>query len=350
MTELLHGLVFGTPEWLLLIAPLAVAGLLRLRAAREALPVCLPQHDLRLPGTWRLRLLRVPALLRVVTLLLVITALARPQLTATTTPAMEPAEWMVVLDLGRAMGAIDLPLGELRAWQARHAADPPNRLALARAALLRILDETPGDRVGVVVFAREAWLLFPPTEDHDALRTIVEDIELGMIDPEGSALGNALGVGLRSLLASTSRHRAVVVLSDGMERGGNLSVAELGPLVEAEDIPIHTILVGHHGEALVPQQTPRPEVRTPHAAATFDANPELLAELAQRSHGVHRVGHTGPAIEEALRDAIGTFARQPLPPAPAADGADLRTGVIGLALLLLLLELLLRGTLLRRLP
>ena len=200
--------------WLVLLGPAAVVALARYaaRRRREGLSAFLGPHAHAAadPGRRRRTALQAAA---VACLAL---ALAGPEWGRTTRETrQESLDLVVALDVSESMQAEDVA---------------PSRLERAKLAIRRIVDERPGDRVGLVVFAGEAFLQCPLTTDRNAFRLFLNASEPSLVPLQGTDLAAALGVAqmaLEETETAEARPRAVVVVSDGeTHEGGESGAAE----------------------------------------------------------------------------------------------------------------------------
>src|SRR5262249_42945619 len=142
------------------------------------------------------------------------------------------------------------------------------------------ISRRPNDRLGAVVFGRDAYTLMPLTTDHEALRNVIRELQLGVVDGEGTAIGNALGVGLNRLRRSQARSKILILLTDGDSNAGNLSPDQAAELAGTMRVKVHTILMGVTDDA--PQQMGvdifgRPVMQR---SSGNGINPELLRSIA----------------------------------------------------------------------
>jgi hypothetical protein len=121
------------------------------------------------------------------------------------------------------MHAIDMSEAELYAWRQERGMEPPNRFDHAIAVLKRFMQRRENDRIGMVIFARDAYLQFPLTLDYATIVSILDSLHLDMIDASATAIGNAIGVSVRGLMDSEARSRAIILITDGKQQGGNIS-------------------------------------------------------------------------------------------------------------------------------
>ncbi|MEI6501253.1 MAG: VWA domain-containing protein [Armatimonadota bacterium] len=208
---------WGQPEllvwlWLVPLAALVAwrAVHLRLSAARQFIPT---KGDQRLHLRPLLERLYLRSGLVVLSLLLLVVALARPQVGLHRERAQRKgADIMLVLDTSLSMNARDMQ---------------PNRLEAAKIAAANLVNRLPNDRFGIVVFSGDAHLYCPVTIDHDAVQMFLDSIEQQSSPQPGTALSAAIREAAASLATSESKHRAIVILSDGEDHvTDTLAVAE----------------------------------------------------------------------------------------------------------------------------
>ena len=137
------------------------------------------------------RLRDLPTVLRLAAVVLVVVAAARPQSTrAADDLEVEGIDIVIALDLSGSMQETDLA---------------PNRLEAAKAVIQDFVRRRPTDRIGLVVFGREAYTYAPMTLDHGALLRMVGELRLGIVDGNGTAIGNGIAVALNRLCGEELR-------------------------------------------------------------------------------------------------------------------------------------------------
>lgn len=160
-------------------------------------------------------------------------ALARPQRTdERVVQHGEGVDILLVLDVSGSMELQDLQ---------------PNRLEAAKRVAREFVDGRTGDRLGIVVFAGDAYSLTPLTTDYDLLRESLDGLRLGMIANDGTAIGTALGVATNRLRNSRSHSKICILLSDGENTSGNLDPLTAAQLAHAYGLKIYTIGLGKDG-------------------------------------------------------------------------------------------------------
>lgn len=197
----------------------------------QKLPVAVTQKDLRVSA---LNLVRfVPEIFLMFVLMLVMVALARPQLSnEKTTQWTEGIDIMLALDISRSMEMEDFT---------------PNRLEAAKNVALQFVDGRIQDRIGLVVFAGDAFSLSPLTTDYELLKSYLKDISFDMIETPRTAIGSAMAVVTNRMRESESKSKVCILLSDGENTGGNIDPITAAELAAAFNIKIYTIIVGREG-------------------------------------------------------------------------------------------------------
>lgn len=164
-------------------------------------------------------------------------AAARPQqLGDAVQPPHAGRELMLALDLSGSMSEPDMELGGQRV----------DRLTAAKAVLADFLDRRAGDRIGLLVFGRNAYVLVPTTLDHQSVREQLQDSVVGLAGQE-TAVGDAIGLAVKRLRTQTEGERVLVLLTDGVNTAGALQPAKAAELARDAGVRVHTIAFGGEG-------------------------------------------------------------------------------------------------------
>lgn len=163
--------------------------------------------------------------------------LTRPQLGARLKEhESQGAEVMIALDVSNSMLAEDYS---------------PNRLERSKLAISRLVDRLHGDRIGLVVFAGEAFVQLPITADYVSAKIFLKNIDTGSVPIQGTALAEALMTSARSFSTQSERSRAIILITDGEDHEGD--VAEAASTIAGQGIRIYTIGVGSPQGKPIPQ-------------------------------------------------------------------------------------------------
>lgn len=164
-------------------------------------------------------------------------AAARPQqLGEPVQPPSQGRELLLALDLSGSMSEPDMELG----------GRPVDRLTAAKAVIADFLERRAGDRVGLLVFGRRAYMLSPLTLDRHSVREQLKDTVAGLAGQE-TAIGDALGLAVKRLHDQDSARRVVVLLTDGVNTAGALEPARAAGLAADAGVRVHTIAFGGDG-------------------------------------------------------------------------------------------------------
>ena len=178
--------------------------------------------------------------LRLSVIALLITILARPQSTDkwknTTT---EGIDIVLALDISSSMLAQDLK---------------PDRLKAAISVADDFIEQRVNDRIGLVVFAGESFTQCPITSDHDVLINLLQEVKTGLIE-DGTAIGMGLANAVNRLKESEAKSKIVILLTDGENNKGDISPVTAAEIAQNFDIRVYTIGVGTIGQAPYPVQT-----------------------------------------------------------------------------------------------
>lgn len=170
---------------------------------------------------------------RLIVLLGLVLMIARPQKVDEQSKVMiEGIDIMLVLDVSGSMQLFDDP----------H--DKRQRIDIAKKEAINFVNKRDNDPIGLVLFGQEAVSRCPLTLDKTVLTDIIKDIELGVIDPEGTALSKALITALKRLKNSTAKSKIIILLTDGAPSPGDLHPDDVVALAQKYGVKIYTIGIG----------------------------------------------------------------------------------------------------------
>ncbi len=303
------------------------------------------------PRGLRARLQDLPGALRVVGIAACILALARPvSVVRPNVTEEEGIDLVVTLDLSASMQALmeNLPPDLERYVDEKEGGVPPNRLDAAKAVLRDFIARRKSDRIGAVVFAQSAYVVSPPTLDYQLLDALVARMQLSSIDPRGTAIGDALGTSVARLRRSTAKSRAIVLLTDGDNQGGNMAPEYAAGLAKDRGIKVFTIQIGEGDNAKVFDGfnlfgQPR------YVSVAYPTNPELLRKLADMTGGSMYVAKDAKKLQASFHDVLDKLEKTQFEAAQASY-EDLFRYLLLPGVVLLFVEALLSITWLRRFP
>lgn len=224
----------------------------------------------------------------------------------------------------------------------------PNRFEAMKSVVDSFIRRRPNDRIGAVVFGPEAYTLLPLTTDKEALRSMIQELELGFIAGDGTAIGNALGVALNRLRNSTAESRVVILLTDGESNSGNLSPQQAAEFASTMGVKVYTVLMGQSANA--PVQTGTDQVGRPvFDRGEFPINPDLMRSIARQTGGEGFIVSDREALERSFHSILDSLERSVIEDTGRVYG-DLFPAFVWPALALFVLELLMGTFVLRRSP
>lgn len=231
---------FANPKilWLLVVVPLVVAYYVW-RAMQGGASIVISTTDSlrKAPRTLRYYLRHLPIALRAVVLMLIIVALARPQsVEHETKTETDGIDIVLAVDISTSMLARDLQ---------------PDRLSAAKEVAAQFVANRQGDRIGLVVFAGEAFTQTPLTTDQSSLQTLLGRLRSGVVE-DGTAIGNGLATAVNRLRESDSKSKVVILLTDGVNNRGQIAPLTVADIAKEQGIKVYTIGVGRNGTAPYP--------------------------------------------------------------------------------------------------
>lgn len=255
------------PIWFLSLFLIPVLFFIRWLIAmglKQKLPIALTKANLKSDPISYLRF--IPAIFFVLSLILVVFSLARPQTTNEQVERWsEGIDIMLTIDISQSMQIEDFR---------------PNRLEAAKEVARDFVGGRFQDRIGLVVFSGDAYSRSPLTTDYELLYTYIDDISFDLIESRGTAIGSALAVSTNRLRESESKSKVMILLSDGDNTAGNIDPITAAKLASAYNITIYVIAIGKEGR--VPYGTDF-FGRTRYVENTFDET--TLREIAKIGEG-----------------------------------------------------------------
>jgi Ca-activated chloride channel family protein len=237
-------MVFAHPYLLLLLLLLPL--LAWLKGRRGSPPAFLYSSVKLVAGLTRSRRSRAGvflAALRWLILAVFIIALAQPRLMKNTTEVKASGvDIAVAFDLSGSMLSEDFVVKGERV----------NRFNMARLVLKKFIDERPNDRIGLVVFASQAYIATPLTLDHEFLQENLDRLEIGSINQNQTAIGDALGTAVNRLRDLKSKSKIVILMTDGQNNAGKIQPLMAADAARALGIKVYTIGIGEQGTAPMP--------------------------------------------------------------------------------------------------
>ena len=261
----------------------------RLRMPRLVLPAA--PVNVR-PSRWA-RVWWLPGALLIAALTLTAVELAGPR-TRTTRRidlAVQGIDIVVAFDLSTSMLAADFR--------------PKDRISVAKEVLKNFISSRQNDRIGLVVFAGEAYTQCPLTLDYRVLQELLDQVRTGVII-DGTAIGNALATAVNRLRESDAKSKVIILLTDGDNNAGNISPVQAAQIAKDLGIKVFTILIGRGGRVPYPTGTDL-FGRTLYEQVEIDVNPELLQQIASTTGGAAYQATDRETLERGLSQVLDSL-------------------------------------------
>ena len=265
----------------------------------------------------------------ILALAFILVGIANPQIgTKYEEVKREGFELMICLDVSNSMLAEDLT---------------PNRLERAKQAISRLVDRLKNDKIGVVVFAGEAYIQLPMTVDHSAAKLFLRSINTDIVPTQGTAIGKAIELAMGSFSANSKANKSIIVITDGENHEDDAlkqaaAAAELG-------IKVHTIGIGSVDGAPIPtyvrgQMLGYRKDRSGNTVVT-KLNETMLQQVAASGGGTYVRANNSKTGLDVLMDELEGMQREEFESKMFTSYEDRFQYFIAVALLLLLIEVLL---------
>ena len=318
--------------WLVVLVPMVAYYLYRTLQGRAAIRVSTTGGVERLRHTYRYWLRHAPFVLRCGAVALLIVAMARPQSAEDHRQVdAEGIDIVMALDISGSMLARDFT---------------PDRLTAAKEIGAKFILDRPTDRIGLVVFAGEAFTQSPITTDHVSLVNLLHQIESGMI-ADGTAVGNGLATAVNRLKESDSPSRVVILLTDGVNNSGQIDPITAAQIAQDYGIRVYTIGVGSEGVAPTPSLNAWGGISFVQAKVEIDE--EMLRRIAEQTGGRYFRATDNTKLAEIYAE-INRLEKTKVEIENFVKYSEVYHPWLLLALALLLLEILCRYIFLRQLP
>ncbi len=235
------------------------------------------------------------------------------------------ADLMICLDISNSMKAEDLQ---------------PNRLEKAKQAISKLLDKLEGDRIGIVVFAGQAYVQLPITTDYSAAKLFLESINTDLIPTQGTDIGGAIDLAVESFGKDVGKNKAIVIITDGEDH--EEGAVKAAAAAAEKGIVIHTIGMGSVEGAPIPvyKGTVREGFRKDKEGNTIvtKLNEQALQEISAAANGIFvRASNSDAGLNNVL-EAVNKLEKKQFDSKMYSDYEDRFQWFISAALLLLIIE------------
>ena len=290
----------------------------------------------RAPHSWRLMLMPVQLLLRLLAFTLLVIALARPQThNSWNNETVEGIDIMLAMDVSTSMLAEDLE---------------PNRIEAAKKVAAEFIAGRPNDNIGLTIFAGEAFTQCPMTIDHASLLSLLQNVRTdiaarGLIE-DGTAIGMGLASAVSRLKDSQAASRVIILLTDGSNNRGDISPMTAAEIAQSLGIRVYTIGVGTNGTARYPLMVGN---NVQYVQIPVEIDTETLKGIAKTTNGNFYRAKNEDELRE-IYHAIDQLEKSKIDVQRYSRRYEAYQQFALAALIALMLEVLLRITIFRRIP
>ena len=273
---------------------------------------------------------RIKNFIFVLSILFLIIGLSNPQIgTKMEEVKREGVDLMIAIDLSYSMMAEDIK---------------PNRLERAKQAISRLIDKLEGDRIGLVVFAGEAYVQLPVTTDYSAAKLFLSTVNTSIVPTQGTEIGNAIDLCIKSFDNDNAQSKAIIIITDG-ETHDDEAIAS-AKTAQEQGIYIHTLGMGLTKGGPIPiydKYGNTSEYRKDREGNTIitKLNEPMLQQIAQSGMGTYVRANNSKSGLSLLFDEINKMEKKEIGTMIITDYKDRFQIFLAISLFLLLFDLLL---------
>lgn len=321
---------------LVLIIPYILWYFLKYKKSMPTMRISDTNAYLNAQYNWRVRIKHVPMLLRCIVYILIVFALARPQThNSWNNKTVEGIDIMLAMDVSTSMLAEDLK---------------PNRMEAAKEVASEFISGRPNDNIGLTIFAGEAFTQCPMTVDHTSLLNLLQNVRTdiasrGLIQ-DGTAIGMGLANAITRLKNSKTKSKVIILLTDGSNNMGDISPMTAAQIAQSLGVRVYTIAVGTNKIAPYPMLIGG---TIQYVNIPVDIDTKTLKNIASVTDGnFYRATNTNE-LKQIYRD-IDKLEKTKMKVKKYSKHNEVYQLFVFAAFIFLFLEILLRNTLLRRIP
>ena len=287
------------------------------------------------PRSWRVTLMPVQLLLRLAVFVLLVLVLARPQTqNSWKNETMEGIDIMLAMDVSTSMLAEDLK---------------PNRIEAAKQVAADFVIGRPNDNIGLTIFAGEAFTQCPMTTDHASLLNLLHNVRTDIAQrliEDGTAIGMGLANAVSRLKDSKAKSKVVILLTDGSNNRGDLSPMTAAEIAKSFGIRVYTIGVGTNKVAPYPMPVAG---GVQYVNIPVEIDTKMLSDIAAATDGDFYRATNNKELQQIYKE-IDKLEKSKLNVKKYSKRYEAYQPYAIAAIILLLLEILLRITVFRKLP
>ena len=265
--------------------------------------------------------------LKLLTISLVIVALARPQEISNSvrTKSTSGIDIVIAVDISSSMLAQDLK---------------PNRLEALKSVAAEFINDRKNDRIGLVIYAGESYTKTPVTSDKSIIIKSLNDIVFDGIIQDGTAIGMGLATSVNRLKESSAKSKVIILLTDGVNNSGFIDPSTAADLASSYGIKTYTIGLGSNGNALAPVAL-NPDGSFRFGMTKVEIDEELLSSIANKTGGLYFRATTNKSLQE-IYDEINKLEKTEVEEIRFSDAEEKYRLLIIIALGLIFVEFIFR--------
>ncbi len=327
-------LSFLNPEffWLLLLIPAAAAWLYLKRNQQTATLKISSTAGFTGSKSFFVRLYPFLGVFRLLALTALIVAMARPRTVdiSNKTKTTKGIDIVMAIDVSGSMLAKDLK---------------PNRMEALKKVAASFVDERPNDRIGLVVYASEAYTKTPVTSDKAIIQQAIESIKYDNVLQDGTGIGMGLATAVNRLKDSKAKSKVIILLTDGVNNAGFIEPETASDIAKQYGIKVYTVGIGTNGMAEFPYAI-APNGQFLFRMMQVEIDEQLMKKIARKTDGKYFRATSNTKLEE-IYAAINKLETTEIEELKFYDYDEKYRPFVWLAGFLLLLELGLRNTVYR---
>lgn len=287
--------------------------------------------------TWKAQCAFFPALMRLIALVLFVTALAGPQsVLEESRITTEGIDIMLAVDCSGSMAAEDFTLNGQRI----------NRLEVIKNAVAEFIAGRRSDKIGFIAFSAKAYTVCPLTTDYNWLNTNLSRVRLGMMQ-DGTAIGSAIATSVGRLKTGDAKSKVLILLTDGISNAGSVDPLSAARIAQASGIKIYTIGAGTKGFAPYPVQDFLGRVI--YQNVKIDIDEDALTKIAALTNGKYFRATDTDSLRKIYKE-IDSLEKTKIEETGYREYKELFVYFLAAALICLLLEIILANTVFLKIP
>ncbi len=318
---------FYSPEflWLLILVPIIAVYYFKSKNSRASSFKISSTSDFNIG--LKSKIYPILDVLKLLTISLVIVALARPQEISNSvrTKSTSGIDIVIAVDISSSMLAQDLK---------------PNRLEALKSVAAEFINDRKNDRIGLVIYAGESYTKTPVTSDKSIIIKSLNDIVFDGIIQDGTAIGMGLATSVNRLKESSAKSKVIILLTDGVNNSGFIDPSTAADLASSYGIKTYTIGLGSNGNALAPVAL-NPDGSFRFGMTKVEIDEELLSSIANKTGGLYFRATTNKSLQE-IYDEINKLEKTEVEEIRFSDAEEKYRLLIIIALGLIFVEFIFR--------